>query len=119
MDQKGCPSENVQFKLRESVQIAAVLCKCCLEDWLFHFLLDHVIPILPFFSCPHSECQAPDGARRTADVKKKMKTYSERIDSKRSFSSLLRLFFESSEKFSMDFSKNQTGSYLKDNVALR
>lgn len=85
MDQKGCPSENVQFKLRESVQIAAVLCKCCLEDWLFYFLLDHVIPILQFFSCPHSECQAPDGAGRTADVKEKMKSYSERIDSKRSF----------------------------------
>lgn len=54
--------------------------KCCLEDWLFYFLLDQSIPMLPFFynfpphpTPPASECWAPDGAGTFAYVKKQKK----------------------------------------------
>lgn len=96
MGQEGYPSKNVQFQLRERVQIGALPC--------LEMLLGRLIILLPsgpkytnapiFLQPPHCECQAPDGAGRFAYVKKrkrkrkknttqnKTENCSERIDSK-------------------------------------
>lgn len=75
MGQEGYPSENVQFQLRERVQIAALPC--------LEMLLGRLIILPPsgpnhsnapiFLQSPHSECQAPDGAGRMLVLKKKIK----------------------------------------------
>lgn len=72
---------------------------------------------------PHLECQAPGGAGRCAYVKKipkkqKKHNCSERMDSKRSFTSPVSLLLERGAKIAIDFSKKWTDSYLKVNLPL-